>query len=331
VVLLAMAGCHRGPSDEKAKPVFEIDKVYERGPLTAHVRVDKGKISIAQTVLLQLEATASSKYEVKMPKVDETLLANFGLVSWDNLGRKLDPNNNVATTYQYRLEPFQSGTFDIPALTFVFQDVNDPNATHEVVSEPVSVEVTSLLGEDRAKLTIEDIEGVVEMPTQALWRWLWIAGGTLVVAAAVAWPFLKSRRVQASSTMYVPAHEIAYGNLQALVERKLIEQGQIKEFYERISGILRQYIEHRFRLHAPDRTTEEFLAELRTAETLSASDKDSLQEFLTHCDLVKFAKHAPTSEQIQRTFDLVKAFIEKTKSDECKVSVATPLAGPEVA
>ena len=30
-----------------------------------------------------------------------------------------------------------------------------------------------------------------------------------------------------------------------------------KEFYERISGILRHYIEDRFDLHAPERTTEE--------------------------------------------------------------------------
>ena len=46
-----------------------------------------------------------------------------------------------------------------------------------------------------------------------------------------------------------------------------------------------------------------------------------LEEFLTHCDLVKFAKHDPTTEQVQRTFDLVKDFIERTKSEERKVDV----------
>jgi hypothetical protein len=54
---------------------------------------------------------------------------------------------------------------------------------------------------------------------------------------------------------------------------------------------------------------------------LSASDKESVGEFLKHCDLVKFAKYNPTSEQIQRTFDLVKDFIEKTRSDERKIDV----------
>jgi hypothetical protein len=57
------------------------------------------------------------------------------------------------------------------------------------------------------------------------------------------------------------------------------------------------------------------------SDALGESDKKDLGEFLGHCDLVKFAKHRPGAEQIQRTFDLVKNFIEKTKSDDRKVDV----------
>ena len=38
-----------------------------------------------------------------------------------------------------------------------------------------------------------------------------------------------------------------------------------------------------------------------------------LDEFLGHCDLVKFAKHRPTDEEIRRAFDSAKAFIAGTK------------------
>jgi hypothetical protein len=127
-----------------------------------------------------------------------------------------------------------------------------------------------------------------------------------------------------------PAHELAYERLRALVKEDLIGAGRIKEFYERISDILRHYIEHRFSLRAPERTTEEFLAELANAEVLPATEKQRLGEFLQHCDLVKFAKHNPTTQQIQETFDLVKDFIEKTKSDERKVDV-TEMTGTEEA
>jgi len=321
VMLFALAGCGKGPGKTAAKAEFEVDKVYERGPATVHVRLDKTKITIADTVLLQFEATLQPGYEMQMPKVDQ-VLENFGIVDWDNLGGRLDDKNNVVTTYQYRLEPFLSGKYEVPAFTFTFHDVNDPNTRHELASEPIAVEVTSLLGDQRAKLVIEDIEGVVEMPGPVRRWWLWLLAALGVGAVPAGWLLFRGRHAKSVEGTYVPAHEIAYANLRVLIARNLVEQGEIKEFYERISGILRHYIEHRFNLHAPERTTEEFLFELQATDVLTLPHKEVLKEFLTHCDLVKFAKHDPTTGQIQRTFDLLKDFIEKTKSDEPKVYVA---------
>ncbi len=364
-LLMALAGCGKGPKGTAAKTEFEVDKVYEKGPATVHIRLDKTKITIADTLLLQFEATLQPGYEVQMPKVDKAL-ENFGMVDWSNLGKRLDDKNNVVATYQYRLEPFRSGKYDIPAFTFKFHDANDPNSTHELASEPIPVEVASLLGDQRANLTIEDIENVVEMPkAPSHWR-LWTLIVLGVAAAPAAWLLLRSRRAKELVRIFRPAHELAYARLRTLIAENLVEQGKIKEFYERISGILRHYIEDRFDLHAPERTTEEFLAELRFTvrgegvpplrvagilpairrqdalatkeqgqDALATTDKQVLEEFLTHCDLVKFAKHDPTTEQVQRTFDLVKDFIARTKSEECKVDVtdkmaATEATGPEV-
>jgi len=334
-IVLACAGCERDSDSSRAQVEFEVDKVYERGPVTVHVRLERTKMTIAETVWLQFEATVQPNYEIQMPKVDEAL-QDFGLVNWDNLGRRLDAQNNVVTTTQYQLEPFLSGAYDIPAFTFVFHDVNEPDARHELSSEPMAVEVTSLLGDERAELVIEDIEGVVVMPKQTSLWWLWILPALGVLAVPAGWWLLRKKRIRQLVRIFKPAHEIAYARLRALVAEDLVEAGRIKEFYERISGILRYYIEDRYDLHAPERTTEEFLFELQGTEVLAAADKKVLEEFLTHCDLVKFAKHAPTTEQIQRTFDLVKDFVERTRSDERMVDVtdrveAEPSVRPEVA
>jgi hypothetical protein len=146
-----------------------------------------------------------------------------------------------------------------------------------------------------------------------------------MAAIAVVWLLLYKRRVKKLIRIFKPAHEIAYARLRSLVALNLVEAGRLKEFYESISSILRHYIEDRFNLHAPERTTEEFLVELQSTNVLAPSDKEVLGEFLTHCDLVKFAKHDPTAEQIQRTFDLVKDFIERTKSDTHNVDVTDGL------
>jgi len=329
-LVVVCAGCGESKEAQEQKTEFEIDKVYERGPLTAHVRVSKEKITIAETLLLELEAAIAPGYEVQMPKVDKAL-ENFGLLDLQNMGDRLDENNNVVSRYRYRLEPFLSGTFAIPAFAFEFYDVNSPDEKrYRLDTEPIDIEVASLLGEQRAELQIADIEGVVGMPKEPSYWWVWTTGVVVVIAGGVAWFSLRRRRLQELVRILRPAHEIAYARLRALVGEDLIKGGRIKEFYERISDILRHYIEHRFDLRAPERTTEEFLIELQWTDALSDSDKEHLGEFLRHCDLVKFARHRPTSEQIQRTFDLVKDFIEKTKSDERKIDV-TETVGAEQA
>jgi hypothetical protein len=286
-------------------------------------------MTIAETVLLELEAAIEPGYEVRMPKVDK-VLESFGIVDWDNMGDKLDPNDRVVSTYQYRLEPFLSGTYPIPAFTFEFYDVNSPEEKkYELTTEPIDIEVTSLLGEQRAELKIDDIEDVLEMSNPASFAWIWALGVIAIVAAAGLWLYLRRKRVKELIRIFKPAHELAYERLRVLVAEDLVGAGKIKEFYERISDILRHYIEHRFSLRAPERTTEEFLAELTNTEVLPDAEKQRLGEFLQHCDLVKFAKYNPTTEQIQETFDLVKDFIEKTKSDERKVDVTEMTASEE--
>jgi len=327
-LLYVCAGCGRSDDNQTKRPEFEIDKEFQRGPFTVHVRIDRAKMTIAETVSLELEAAVEHGYKVSMPKVDK-VLENFGIVDWDNSGDKLDENNRTVSRYRYRLEPFLSGTFPIPTFTFEFYDVNNPeDKKYELTTEPVDIEVTSLLGQQRADLKIEDIEGVVEIPREPSLWWLWMLGAIAVASAAGSWLYLRRKKVRELARIFKPAHEIAYERLRNLVKEDLVGEGKIKEFYERISNILRHYIEHRFDLRAPERTTEEFLLEIAASEVLSVSDKECLGEFLTHCDLVKFARHSPTTGQIQETFDLVKDFIEKTKSDERKIDV-TDTVKPE--
>lgn len=325
-LLVICSGCDNSTDDKSQQTEFEIDEDYQRGPLTVHVRVDKSNITIAETLLLEFDASIEPGYEVRMPKVD-AMLENFGIVDWENFGDKLDPNNNVVSRYQYRLEPFLSGSYSLPAFTFEFYDVNSPEENkYELTTEPVDIEVTSLLGEQRAELEIADIEDVMAVPKEPSYWWIWLFVPAAFIVGFVLWFYLRRKRVRELVRIFKPAHEIAYDRLRALVDEDLVGAGKIKEFYERISDILRHYIEHRFNLRAPERTTEEFLVELAGSDVLEPSDKENLGEFLKHCDLVKFAKHNPATEQIQKTFDLVKNFIDKTKSQERKVDVTNMVA-----
>ena len=321
-VLLTCAGCGREPQGGSGAAEFAVEKTYEQGPATAHVRLDKTELTAADTILLELEAAVPQGYEVEMPDVAATL-QDFAVIDWKDLGERLDDSGRVVTTRRYRLEPFLLGEGEVPGVTFTAYDANEPETKYELTTEPIPVQIASAFTDPNEQVAIEDIEGVVEMPKEPFPWWLLFPAMAIIhVFAALVGRYLAQRyNAKARMRVYRSAHEVAFARLDALAAEKLVEQGRVKEFYERISGILRRYIEDRFDLRAPERTTEEFLAEMQEANVLPADDKQTLGDFLTHCDLVKFARHEPAREQIDRTFALARDFVERTRSDEHRVDV----------
>ena len=111
------------------------------------------------------------------------------------------------------------------------------------------------------------------------------------------------------------AHEIAYAQLEELKNKELVRKGKIKEYFVEVSGIIRHYLENRFNFKAPEMTTEEFLAYVRDNSAFVSEHKSLLKEFLVCCDMVKFAKYAPSQEEITAVFDSAKKFIDQTKHE----------------
>ena len=152
---------------------------------------------------------------------------------------------------------------------------------------------------------IRDIKGMVPEPHE--WWWLWLL---LVVAIglSVAFWLWKRRKPKTTGETPVPlsAVEIALAALQQLRQ----DAPPVEEFYTRLSDIVRQYIEGRFGLRAPERTTEEFLAEA----TLPPQHMVLLSAFLQESDLVKFARLRPGKDDMERAFDAAERFVRETSS-----------------
>lgn len=315
VLVLAAASCRRRVAGAGEAAPAGATQEASSGPLTVRVSVDRQTLTLADRLRFSLTTECDEAYEVVLPKFGESL-EQFLIRDARTEDPALVGPGRVRTTRVYTLEPLVSGEYALRPMkvTFGKRGSETPGA-HELETPELKVTVTSLLPEDVAKLDVEDIVGPRKLPRPPL-TWLWWGLGGLGLAGSLAVWFLRHRRhgplAQESPR---PAHEIAYDELRALVARDLAGQGRYKEFYREVSAILRRYIENRFSLHAPERTTEEFLGELSHDETLSVPHKDLLRAFLVHCDLVKFAEVVPGPEQIQETFDRCKAFIEQTRLD----------------
>ncbi len=155
---------------------------------------------------------------------------------------------------------------------------------------------------------IRDIKGPVAIPVG--WLWLaWVLGALLVALAAffLARHWLR-RRVPTVPQVLIPPHVRARARLNAAL-RLLFEP---KPFCTEVSDTVRWYLEERFQYRAPERTTDEFLDELRSSPLLSPRQKQSLADFLSRCDLVKFARYEPTETELRDLHESALRLVDET-------------------
>jgi hypothetical protein len=107
----------------------------------------------------------------------------------------------------------------------------------------------------------------------------------------------------------IPAHERARRKLEAALD--LFDQP--KPFCIAVSDAVRLYLEERFGLRAPERTTDEFLVDLGKSDALTERQKESLKEFLSACDMVKFAKYEPQRAELEVLYKSALRLIEETE------------------
>ena len=221
-------------------------------------------------------------------------------------------NEGLKGRYCYELEPLQP-PYEIPAVTVTFKDAEGNAVT--VTTQPFTINIADAnLSED----TNDDYLAPVDPPgmdRQDLLRLLAWCGGALLVLALIGgslWRTLHRRRMAAAAPQLTP-YEIAQRDLTALLAEKLPESGEYKRFYQRISGILRDYLENRFGVKAPRLTTEEFLRLLTSTPELVREHRELLQKFLTACDLVKFAAQVPDSPQINEITTSCRTFLDATQ------------------
>lgn len=143
----------------------------------------------------------------------------------------------------------------------------------------------------------------------ALWVWIAAAFGVLALLAVVL--FFLRRRKSGIAFLAPPApHEIALRALRDLAP--LMKEDQDLEFTKQVSLILRVYIQDRFGIRAPHRSSEEFLIEARQSEVLGDDHQRLLARFLAQCDLVKFARRRVVVAEMQTLSLSARAFVEGT-------------------
>jgi hypothetical protein len=312
--LLLSSACRKaadtaaGATDDASPANAGIDLLVDRGPLRFRVQTDKKAVDLIETLSLRVEAAAPEDVSVELPKLGVELGA-FMVADYRTETPKLQDDGSMV----YELPPL-TARFTMPT-----QAGGKAGMEHELTTEPAKIEVRMPSEEFWEELDIDEAAELSPLkklqPSRPWWQRQWalaLTAGLLLVLLVLVLLWRRRRRRQVVEER-IPPHVKALAALQALVADDLIAKGDVEQFYHRISGILREYIEDRFGLRAPEQTTEEFMAALRQGDSaFSKQQRGLLEDFLRHCDMVKFARHRPAAKEIQSTFDACKHFIVET-------------------
>ncbi len=303
------------------RPGSAVETRIERGPVTLTVRAEPADVMVGEPFRLVVEVVAAEGVAIGMPEPARDL-GPFAVR--DTLA---PPDVPVAGGRRYRhtwtLDTFSAGDNEIPPMTVTFVDRRPGSATPagpikgELVSDPLTVSVRSVLGtaEPGHEQELRDIRSEVRDFLGVDLARLWPAAAAIgvgLVAALLAVIVTRRRRRMASRELVIAPGIWAKTQLDALERRKLVEQGRVHEFYFQLSTVVRQYLERRFKLMAPERTTEEFLRETRRSDVLADDHKQLLADFLRAADMVKFALHEPSASESGLAMMAARGFVEET-------------------
>ncbi len=210
--------------------------------------------------------------------------------------------------YRLTLRPLSLGEIEIPPLEI---EVVGAGGEREIlVSEPLRLSVSGhLQGEETEE--IRDIRAPARLAYPAgIWAWPLVI---LVVAlfASYLWRRRGFREENMLTAPIEPPEERARRELTALQGAELANQTAMREYYSRLSLVIRDYLGRRFDFSAVEYTTPEIKHRLKKRRETAGAEKD-IDRLLAGSDLVKFARHR--FGPLEAKADLALAFkvVEKT-------------------
>ena len=278
-------------------------------PVSVQASTDRSQFTIGDPIRYTVQVTAAADSEVIIPVLTGNL-GDFTITDFGELPtRKHD--GRVIVSRWYTLTIFTSGDHLVPAPKVQYRTAGEE--LREIEGNEVLVGVTSLLAQEKDPSDIRDIKPPEELPFD--WRPYGIAAAVLaaigLLSASLFYLLNRPRRQRIIAPQ--PPHEVALAALIQLRVRRLIEEGRFEEYYVQLSAIVRRYVEERFRLRAPEMTTEEFLLAMSSDGRLAPPHRRLLGDFLSQADLVKFARHLPTLEDSENAYVAARRFIEETQ------------------
>lgn len=282
--------------------------VVKEGPVTLRASVNKQVAQVADPVQYVLEVLAPRKTRVELPKLPEKL-GDFDISDTEMLRDIPSAENPDQRQWILRatLETIKTGSLDIPSLDVHFA-VDENSTTFETVrSEPLQIQITSVL-EDRADPTkFRDIKDAVDVavPEESSRAWVaWTLGGTGAAAViALATVLLASRKRGPTPAAW------ALDEINDLRQLLSDDSADVELTYNELVDVVREFFELQYNVPTLTRTSPEVLAEAAERVRLGEAPRQRLSSLMSVADEIKFACYGVDKQQMEQAFDDARDFV----------------------
>jgi len=211
-------------------------------------------------------------------------------------------------TIVYPLTAWRAGAYELPAVSLQLVAADGASAVEAVLPR---FTVTSVLPQDTSGIEPKGAKDV--FGANRVWWPIVLALLVLLAAIALAvWWWRRRRRpaeAPAAAAPHVAPRTAALAALDALRREGLIERGEMRELYIRLTEILRRYAASVHPDLGTDLTTSELTGMLR--RQARSIEMLELVRILGAADLVKFAAARPTAAIATADLDAARAWVER--------------------
>ena len=294
------------------------------GNVSVKASLDSVAVIMGQKTVLRYEIVQDKDHVGHMvmgaPDVDNVIAltdkveATEGKCDTTDLG-----NNRIQIDRSLIVQAFDSGVWEIPAALYVIgRDTFRSNALNlKVIPVPVDTLKTVHPYKPVADVPFHIVDYIPDFIVEYWWIFLTIG----IIAVLLTLLIILYKRYRAGIPLIahkapeIPPYEEAIQALNAIKESHIWENGNDKEYYSRLTDVLRRYIFRRFAIYAVEMTSSEIISALKANEE-TREVHELIKAVFDIADLVKFAKVRPLPDDNVASLRRAMSFVEQTNPAE---------------
>ncbi len=292
-------------------------------PISVKAEVDRAAITIGDpvkySVIIQSAPNVQILSPIPYPPKDIFQIKKIEEIKNEDAGQTI-------TGKKFTLTAYQLGEFILEPVEVEYRIKGAPGAAaggdeiKKIQTSRIFITVKSVSG-GKPQTDIRGLKAILSIPLNVLGIGLAVAAGILLILIPMIYRIWKKRSaLPPAPKVILTAEEEAIGQLNQLFDSELLREGRTKEYFFRLSEILRFYLEKRYKIAAVESTTFEIVRMFRSVD-VSNELRNKIREVLEASDLAKFAKYRPEPAEILNLNKQSKEIVEASRPREASGGV----------